>query len=378
MSCFILCILMLTCTNKNIIKASINSNANTLAVYNWVLNKDKENPDEIKNVLKIIGDVDFNKLNDMVKKNNKEEYFKRSFYKAFYEYNSHNAETIENIFKARTKATYKNEFDDLLFDLYKKDSIKPIIDKVTALNSAYKNEFNMIMESENEAYLVYEWGTTSKHENNEETKKVLDIIGKVDFNKINNLEKLMSNNVNYNFKSYPNHNFKTIKNIFDAKTFGGTTELFDCNIYLLYNKSDIRPIIDKVVNSNPKYKKRFNSIEKKYKSLNQKWNYPNIFLGFFIMIGGIFALIIKIDSNKYLSSLDLKNKFIKDKSLFIKYKKIKLKSSGIIMISMGIISLLLSNSEKFTVITYFLGFSILLISNNYFEYICDKYLSDKK
>lgn len=368
--CCVICILMISCTNKSIAK----DDKNSIITYNWILSGDNS-PDKIKNILDIIGNVNFKKLNDMIQKNNNEARFQRPFYKAFYEYNYHSTKTIENIFKARIRAIDKNEFDDLLFDLYKKDNIRPLIDSVIASNVSYKNLFNNIMKSEDEAYFVYNWGTTSKKYNTEETKKVLDIIGDVNFSKISNIEQRNKTYINYDFYSYPYHNYKTIKNMFDAKTYGGVTEEFNVTIYLLYKKNDIKPIIDKVINSDSKYEKRFYGIQRTYGS--EKLNYPCIFLGCSLILIGILTAFIKIKDNKYLLSSILKNKTTTDKDMFIKYKQLGFRTSGIIVIAMGIIDLLVSNSEKFIPIPNILGLAILLINVNYFEHKISNYITNK-
>lgn len=374
--CSILNIFIIASVNSNI-KISKDSITNATIIYNWVISKNKDNPDEIKKILNIIGDVNFEKLNSLGNKSFMKDKFYRPFYKPFYNYNKHTTKTIENIFKAREIAADKNEFDELIFDLYKKDDVKPLIDKITSSNSQYKSLFNNILKSENEAYLVYDWGTTSKRNDFNETKKVLDIIGNVDFTKVSDIEQRNNNKVNYNFYTYPYHNFQTIKSMFDAKAYGASAVQLDNNIYLLYQKNDLKLVIDKVTNSNPKYGKHFNIIKEEFTPRNKKQDYQVRLLSYFVIGIGAIAIILSIINIDYLSSSSLKNKIITNKKKYLKYNKLKLAMSGIILILLGIAGLYTSNLENYNVLLPLLGFVVLLINANFFEHKSEKYVKNK-
>lgn len=113
-------------------------------VYNWGVSKNKNDPKQVEKILKIIGDVNFSKLWELEVKNNKV----INFYKSFYDYPHHNFQTIKNLFNAKTDGAYSEEFDAVIFDLYKKNNVRPIIQAVIKSNSKYKERFKSILKFE--------------------------------------------------------------------------------------------------------------------------------------------------------------------------------------------------------------------------------------
>jgi len=230
------------------------------AVYNWSIAPDKNNPEQIEKILKILCDVDFNKLHDLEASKGKE----IEFYDPLYNYPNHTVETIENIIKIREKEKDKNPWDRLIFDLYEKKKLKPLFDKVIESNSKYKSVLEDIIKTETNVYLVYNWGISENKTDPNQVEKILKVIGGTDFNKLWYMETLNNKYIEFYtpFLNYPNHNTETIQNIFDAKTDGDFSEDFSALIFDLYKKSNVKPIIEKVVNSNPKYKEKLDAVIK--------------------------------------------------------------------------------------------------------------------
>lgn len=250
------------CTTKNTPPTTANSIQieNYKIFYNWSIKQDKDNPEQIKKILNILDTVDFKKLQELESSTGK----KIQFYEPFYNYPYHTAVTIENIVKARENADSKNQWDRLIFNLYKKDSLKPVFEKVIASNLKYKSLLEEIIQTENDVYLVYNWGISENKNDPKQVEKVLKVIGNVDFSKLWELETENSKQIEFYkpFYNYPNHNFETIKNVFDAKTDGAVSEEFYDLIFNLYKNENVKPIIEKVVSSGPKYKEKFQSIIK--------------------------------------------------------------------------------------------------------------------
>lgn len=246
-------------TKKNNQKKTVES---YVLVHNWGNSKDRNNPNKVEEILNLIGDVDFIKLYPL-------DYdIDHKLTEAFLNYPNHNAKTIENIFKAREK-TYgrlSNEFDKTIFGLYNKTDVKPIIDKVTKSNPKYKKLFDSIVKSETNVKLVYSWWKESNRSDPNQVKKILDIIGDIDFTKLSDLQTSSGDKdpveFYYYFYNYPYHNTKTIENIFRAsfKTDGCLSEEMHGLIYDLYKKNNTKPIVKKVINSNSSYKDLFKTI----------------------------------------------------------------------------------------------------------------------
>ena len=230
------------------------------AVYNWSIDQDKNNPEQIKKVLKILCDVDFKKLHELELSKGKE----IQFYEPFYNYPSYTIETIEDIIKIRDLADAKNQWDMLIFDLNKKEELKPLFEKIIESNHKCISVLEEIIKTETNVYLVYNWGISENKNDPKEVEKVLKVIGIVDFNKLWEMETANNKMIEFYkpFYNYPNHNFQTIQNIFDAKTDGATSEDLSYLIFNLYKKSDVKPIIEEVVKSNSKYKEKLDSIIK--------------------------------------------------------------------------------------------------------------------
>jgi hypothetical protein len=267
---FLLCIFVTTtlaaCTNKqnNKVKnpvAASNAQLNNYEfIYNWSISPDKNNPEQIKKVLKMLCAVDFKKLHELELQKGKE----IKFYEPLYNYANYTSETIEDIFKIREATDEKNQWDRLIFDLNKKEQLKPIFTKVIAANPKYKSVLENIIKTETNVYLVYNWGISKNKNDPKQVEKVLKVIGAVNFNKLLDMETYNNKQIEFYkaFYNYPNHNFETIKNIFDAKTDGAVSEDFSYLIFNLYKKNNVKPIIEKVVNSNSKYKEKLDSIIK--------------------------------------------------------------------------------------------------------------------
>ncbi|MBW9159451.1 hypothetical protein [Clostridium tagluense] len=150
--CIFMTITLVACTVKKNNKvedpvvASITQIKSYEAVYNWSISSDKNNPEQIKKVLKILYDVDFKKLYELEQSKGKE----IQFYEPFYNYPNHNFETIQNIFDAKTDGAISADFSYLIFNLYKKSNVKPIIEKVVSSNPKYKEKLDSIIKFESQ------------------------------------------------------------------------------------------------------------------------------------------------------------------------------------------------------------------------------------
>lgn len=143
-----------------------------------------------------------------------------------------------------------------------KKELKPIFEKAVKSNPEYKALLNNIIKSENDVRLVYNWEIGQNKNDPKEIEKVLKVIGDLDFSKLCDMEFKNSKVISFgkSFKNYPNYNFETVKNLFEAHTDGAYSEGIDDVIFYLYKRNDVKPIIEKVSNSNPKYKEKLNSI----------------------------------------------------------------------------------------------------------------------
>lgn len=264
--CFLMVNSLTACTVKNYNKAvnpvtTIDNQIESCEeIYNWSAGPDRNNPEQIKQIIKMLVNVDFKKLNQLEMSKGKE----IQFYEPFYNYPDHTVETIEDIFKIREATDKKNQWDRLIFDLNRKEKLKPIFKKITESDPKYKTLLDNITKTETNVYLIYNWGISENKDDPKQIEKVLKIIGDVDFSRLWDIETQNNKQIDFYkpFCNYPNYNFQTIQNLFEAKTDGAISEEIDGVIFYLYKKRDVKPIIEEVVSSNPKYQERLNFIIK--------------------------------------------------------------------------------------------------------------------